>query len=196
MKRHSGISVRRFTAVFLASLLLGAGTVATTTAADIPVSFAVAGSPFTVTAQRLHADGATQFASFRKDAGGSRRPVAVVGIRHARIVGLCQSAVAHTPLGAVTLVISSRSEQPVRAEDMVLDLSRLTGDMTYESVEMGRDAATLDGSGFTGPAGAHGQQARSLTITDLRLSAWSLMAGTFSLTDAEMAVRRGEQPCA
>jgi hypothetical protein len=195
-RRSRRIDRRRFALASLVATLLAAGTVATTTAAELPVSFAVAGSPFTVTAHRLEATGATQFASFRRDGAGTRHAAAVVGIRSARISGLCQSAVARTPLGTVTLVIRSGSDEPVRAEDMVLDLTRLTGDMAFGSVEMGRDAATLDSSGVTGPAGTYGQQARTLTIDDLRLNAWSLTAGTFSLSDAGMSVRRGEHPCA
>ncbi|MDJ1134260.1 DUF6230 family protein [Streptomyces iconiensis] len=187
---------RRFALVFPLTALLAAGTIATTTAAEIPVSFAVAGSPFTVTAQRLKATDATQFASFRRDAKGSDHPVAVVGLRSARISNLCQSAVAHTPLGTATLVIRSGEDEPVRASGMVLDLVDLTGDMTFRSVEMGRDAATLDASGPQGTAGTYGQQARSLTITDMRLKAWSLTAGMFSLAGASMSVKGGEKPCA
>jgi hypothetical protein len=175
---------------------LAAGTIATTSAAEIPVSFAVAGSPFTVTAQRLEATGATQFASFREDAAGADHPTAVVGINSAEISGLCQSAVARTPLGTATLIIRSGKNKDVRADEMALDLAELTGDMTFGSVEMGRDAATLDASGVTGSSGTYGQQARTLTIKDMRMDAWSLTAGRFSLAGANMSVEPGEQPCA
>jgi hypothetical protein len=194
-QRRSRTHWRRFVFVYLTVIALAAGTIATTTAAAIPVSFAVAGNPFTVTAQRLTAEGATQFAAFRQDATGHDHPVAVVGIREAKISGLCQSAVAHTPLGAATLVVRSDADRPVRAHDMVIDLSEVTGDMTFESVEMGRDAATLNRSGVAGPTGIYAQQARTLTITDMRLEAWSLTAGMFSLSDASMSVKQGEQPC-
>ncbi|WP_433544539.1 DUF6230 family protein (plasmid) [Streptomyces sp. CA-294286] len=186
---------RRFALAFPLTVLLAAGTVATTSAAEIPLSFAVAGSPFTVTAARLEATDATQFVSFRQDAQGAPHSVAVVGIRSARITQLCQSAVAHTPLGTATLVIRSGQDQPVRADNMVIDLTDLTGDMTFESVEMGRDAATLT-TGPRGPAGTYGQQAQSLTITGMRLKAWSLTAGMFSLAGASMSVKGGEKPCA
>ncbi|MFV0137546.1 DUF6230 family protein [Streptomyces sp. HMX87] len=185
---------RRFAAASVGALALAFGTVATTTAASVPVSFAVAGSPFSVTAEHLHADGAVQFASFREDASGRSRPTAVVGIRQARIRDLCQSAVARTPLGTATLQIRAGREHPVRAKGMALDLARLEGDMTFRSVEMGRDASTLEG-GLTGPAGTYGQQARTLTIKNMRLRAWSLSAGMFTLDGATMDVRAGEHRC-
>ncbi|GGX54243.1 DUF6230 family protein [Streptomyces noursei] len=186
---------RRFTIAALAALALGAGTIATTTAASIPLSFAVAGSPFSVTAQRLKATGAVQFASFRKDATGRKHAVAVVGIREAALYGLCQSAVAHTPLGTATLLIRSGEDEPVTASQMTLDLARLEGDMSFGAVEMGRDAAALDASGTTGTGGVYGQQARTLTIKDLRVAAWSLTAGMFSLNGATMDVHAGDHPC-
>ncbi|WP_051853430.1 DUF6230 family protein [Streptomyces aureocirculatus] len=148
-----------------------------------------------MTAQRLKATGATQFASFRKDTKGSSHPVAVVGIRSAHISKLCQSAVAHTPLGSVTLIIRSGTDEPVHAREMVLDVAHLTGNMTFESVEMGRDAATMDSSGPTGPVGTYGQQARALTIENMHLDAWALTAGTFSLADAAMSLKGGAHPC-
>ncbi|MFE6337692.1 DUF6230 family protein [Streptomyces sp. NPDC057798] len=185
---------RRFALAFPLTVLLAAGTVTTTSAAGIPLNFAVAGNPFTVTAQRLEATDATQFASFRHDAQGTSHPVALVGIRSAQISGLCQSAVAHTPLGAATLVIRSGRDEPVRVDSLVIDLTHLTGDMTFESVEMGRDASTLT-TGPKGLEGTYGQQARSLTINDLRLQAWSLTAGMFSLAGTDMSVQAGEQPC-
>jgi hypothetical protein len=194
-QRRSRTDWRRFTLAFFTATALASGTIATTTATAIPVSFAVASNPFTVTARQLTATDATQFASFRQDIGGHAHPVAVVGLREAEIRGLCQSAVAHTPLGAATLVVRSDPDRPVRAEDMVLDLSEVTGDMSFQSVEMGRDASTLNSSDVTGPASTYGQQARTLTITGMRLNAWSLTAGMFSLPGASLSVKRGEQPC-
>jgi hypothetical protein len=155
----------------------------------------MADSPFTVTAQRLHAQGAVQFASFRQDASGRQRPVAAVGLRKATLYGLCQSAVAHTPLGTATLLIRADEQKPVRASSMALDLALLQGDMTFGQVEMGRDAATLEGAGVTGPSGTYGQQAGTLTIEHMRLEAWSVTAGMFSLDGVTMRVRAGAHPC-
>lgn len=186
---------RRFTLAGIGALVTAAGTIAATTAAAVPVSFAVSGSPFIVRAERLEATSAVQFPSFRQDATGRQRPVAAVGIQQARIYRLCQSAVARTPLGTATLQIRSGSDEPVQVDALAIDLSRLSGDMTYRHVEMGRDASTLRAAGVSGTPGTYGQHARTLTIKNMRLKAWSLTAGMFALTDASMSVKAGEQPC-
>ncbi|MEU1025528.1 DUF6230 family protein [Streptomyces sp. NPDC005904] len=176
------------------ALVLAGAMVAATTAAAIPVSFAVAGSPFTVTAHRLEAEGVTQFASFRQETSGRRHAVAAVGLEEAALYGLCQSAVARTPLGTATLRIRSGDHRAVKASSLALDLSSIRGDMRFHAVEMGRDAATLRGA--RGAPGTYGQYADSLTIRHMRMDAWSLTAGLFTLGDATMDVRAGEHPCA
>lgn len=188
-------SWRRFALAAAGSSALAVGTIATTTAAAVPVSFAMAGNPFSVTAQRLEAEGAVQFASFRENASGGQTPVAAVGLRKATLYGLCQSAVARTPLGTATLLIRADEQKPVRVSSMALDLALLQGDMTFGQVEMGRDAATLEGGGVTGPSGTYGQQAGTLTIEHMRLEAWSVTAGMFSLNGATMQVVAGKHPC-
>ncbi|MEU4797526.1 DUF6230 family protein [Streptomyces sp. NPDC023327] len=185
---------RRFALAVTGALVLAGAMVAATTAAAIPVSFAVAGSPFTVTAHRLEAEGVTQFASFRQETSGRRHAVAAVGLEEAALYGLCQSAVARTPLGTATLRIRSGDHRAVKASSLALDLSSIRGDMRFHAVEMGRDAATLRGA--RGAPGTYGQYADSLTIRHMRMDAWSLTAGLFTLGDATMDVRAGEHPCA
>ncbi|UFQ18150.1 MULTISPECIES: DUF6230 family protein [Streptomyces] len=186
---------RRFALAATGALVLAGATVATTTAAAVPVSFAVAGSPFAVTAHRLEAKGVTQFASFRQETSGRRHAVAAVGLEEVALYGLCQSAVARTPLGTATLRIRSGDHRPVKASSMALDLSSIRGDMRFRAVEMGRDAATLRG-GARGASGTYGQRADALTIRHMKIDAWALTAGLFTLGDATMDVRAGERPCA
>ncbi|MFE7118287.1 DUF6230 family protein [Streptomyces sp. NPDC057654] len=178
------------------ALALAAGSVWATTASAVPVTFAVSGSTFQVAADHLAGKDAVQFASFASDAAGKRRPVAVAGIGSARISHLCQSSVAHTPFGSVTLTIRSGEEHPVEAEDLVIDLKRLDGDLRFGRVQMGRDAGTLDAvQGVRGANGTYGQQARTLDIDRMRLRAWSLTAGTFGLKGASMSISPGDHSC-
>ncbi|MFJ2815219.1 DUF6230 family protein [Streptomyces sp. NPDC087294] len=187
---------RRFAVAAVAALALASGTVWTTTAAAIPVSFAVAGGTFQVSADHVAGTGAAQYAASVTDAAGKSHPVAVAAIGRARLTRLCQSSVAHTPFGDVTLTIRSGAEHPVEAEDLVIDLDRLDGDLTFGRVQLGRDASTLTAvDGAVGTAGAYGQQARTLVIDRMRLRAWSITAGTFSLRGAAMAISAGERPC-
>lgn len=186
----------RFALLGTAAVVLSATTVWTTIAAGVPITFAVSGSTFRITGDHMSGTGAAQFASYTTDAGGTRRPVAVAGIKHALITGVCQSAVAHTPIGDVTLIIRSSGAKPVEAFDMVIDLDRLEGDLTFGKVQMGRDASTLDViEGVRGARGDYGQQAQTLDVERLRVSAWSITAGSFSLKNASMSVRLGDHSC-
>ncbi|MFG2721478.1 DUF6230 family protein [Streptomyces sp. NPDC048416] len=191
-----GTDWRRFALVATIAAVLGVAVVGTTTAVALPVSFAVAGRSFQVSAERLHGVGAVQFAAFAQDSTGSPRPVAIAGINSARITRLCQSSVVHTPLGAITLTIRSDDDEPVTARNLVLDLDHLDGDLRFGHAQLGRDAATLDAvPGVHGTSGAYGQQAQTLDIDQMQLTSWSVTAGSFDLRGAHMAVQEGDHPC-
>ncbi|QHC21483.1 DUF6230 family protein [Streptomyces sp. GS7] len=194
--RRSGTNCRRLAIVVALSGLAAAITIGGMQAAAMPVSFAVTGSTFQVSAKQMHGVGAVQFASLTSDAAGHDRPAAVAGISRARLTGLCQSSVAHTPLGAVTLRIEADDGRTTEAHRLVLGLSELKGDMRFGEVEMGRDAATLDAvAGVHGASGQYGQQARTLDVDGMRLTSQSITAGSFDLSGARMHVQLGDHPC-
>ena len=60
-------------------------------------SFAVSGQDFKISADRLEGEGFAQYAGVVKDAKGNEIPVAMSGIRNAKLVNLCQSVRAKTP---------------------------------------------------------------------------------------------------
>lgn len=196
-ERRAGTDWRRFALLGTSGLALMAGTLwATTATAAVPASFAVSGSTFTVTADRLQGQQAVQYASVTSGSKQERHPVAVAAINNARLHGLCQSSVTRTPFGPVTLTIRSGRERPVHAGNLVIDLQRLDGDLHFGQVRMGQDAGTLNAvPGAQGQAGAYGQQARSLTVDRLRVRAWSVTAGTFDLKDATMSISPGDTSC-
>ncbi len=196
LPRTSGTDWRRFALVAAVAAVLAAAVAGTTTAVALPVSFSVAGSSFQVSAEHLHGKGAVQFAAFTRDASGSNHPVAVAGINSASISQLCESSVAHTPFGSVTLTIRSGDTEPVIARNLVLDLDHLDGDLRFGHAELGRDAGELDAvPGVHGTPGAFGQQAQTLDIDGMRLTSWSVTAGSFDLRGARMSVRGGDHPC-
>jgi hypothetical protein len=187
---------RRLSVVLGVSGLAAVAVIGGMQAAALPVSFAVTGSTFKVSAAHMHGVGAVQFASLAADSAGHHRPVAVAGIGRARLIGLCQSSVTRTPLGAVTLRIEAEDDRPLEADRLILDLSQMRGAMRFGQVQMGRDAATLDAvDGVHGSAGQYGQQARTLDVDDMRLTSRSVTAGSFDLRDARMHVQLGDHPC-
>ncbi|WP_322985318.1 DUF6230 family protein [Streptomyces sp. S584] len=164
-------------------------------AAGVPVSFAVSGTAFKVSASRLEGEGFVQYASMDTDRTDKGRPVAVTAIRSASLRDLCQSVVTPTPLGAVTLRVEAGEESPVRIDDLVIDLERMRGEITFSDLELGRDAADSRVPSAGGPAGTYSQQASSLVIRNLRQQTSSMTAGTFQLTGMHLSVRVGRDEC-
>ncbi|WP_344358120.1 DUF6230 family protein [Streptomyces gobitricini] len=160
------------------------------------MAFAVSGSSFTVTADHLDGHNAVQYISTDVELDGTRHPVAVAAISRARLKNMCQFAVTRTPVGPVALVVRGGGAEPVQAEDLVIDLDRITGDMRFEQARMGQDASTLDGqAGAQGLQGVFGQRVGRLVVKDMRLRAWSLTAGVLKLKQATLAISLEESPC-
>jgi hypothetical protein len=64
----------------------------------------------------------------------------------------------------------------------VVDADRLSGNASFTHMQIGQDAGTLNEvPGVTGPAGAFGQEADTVTIDNLRQHAYATTAGTFTL---------------
>ncbi|PIM66869.1 cholesterol esterase [Streptomyces sp. JV178] len=164
-------------------------------AAGVPVSFAVSGTAFKVSASRLEGDGFVQYASFDTDQAGKSRPVAVTGIRSAALRDVCQSVVTPTPLGPVTLRVAAGEESPVRIDDLVIDLERMRGEITFRDLELGRDAADSRVRSAAGPPGVYSQQASHLVILGLKQQTSSMTAGMFQLTGMRLSVSLGRHEC-
>ncbi len=206
---------RRFAAVM--GPAIGAAALLVTGIANgaLPASFAVSGSTFKVSADLLEGTGFVQYGGYASQPGAGtispapgvtlpdptdkrNHPVAVSGIADAYLTNLCQSVV--IPGTGVSLVI--RAGQPgkaprVHATNLMIGMSSLTGNATFTNITIGQDASTLKG----GPAGAvglpttFGQQAESVTISDLKQVAWSTSAGTFELNGLDMRVSTSAEEC-
>lgn len=165
----------------------------------IAASFAVSGQQFKVSADSLTGQGFAQYGSIDTNARNDLLPVATVGIRTAKINNLCQSVVTKLPvLGNISLTLTAGvGATPVEAENLFLDATQLEGDATFHTLEIGRDASTLD----KGPEGAQGmqdafsQQADDLEIKNLRQVAWAANAGTFKLSGLKMKIAKGKKEC-
>ncbi|WP_030169203.1 DUF6230 family protein [Spirillospora albida] len=181
-----GVRWRRFAAVALPAAACAGALMFMTGQGAIASSFAVSGSSFKVSADHIDGTGFAQYGGARVEAGGKRHPVQVSVIQDAKIYNLCQSV---KVLG-VTLRLTAGTDKknPVHATDLVLDVEQLKADALFEDIEIGRDAGTLDRAGRNsrGPAGAFGQQARTVRLSDVEQTAWATTAGTFRLSDLHM----------
>jgi hypothetical protein len=201
---------RRFGLLMLLCGGITGGMLALVSNGAMAVGFSVSGQQFKVKADRLDATGFVQYGSVdaRTDPGSDPptqvpEPVAVSAMKTAKITNLCQSVVTDLGIfGKVTLLITAGDHgEPVTATNMVVDMSQLTGDADFHSMQIGRDASTLEGP-TNDPdemaqrrEGFFGQQAESVTITDLQQTAWSTMASEFNLKHLNMTVKWGDNPC-
>ncbi|WP_049571596.1 DUF6230 family protein [Nonomuraea sp. SBT364] len=186
----------RFAAVLVPALVAAALLVGLTGTGGVAASFALSGERFKVSADRLVGQGFAQYGDVATTTGG-RRPVLTSVIGRARITGLCQSALVHTPVGPATfLVRAGDGKQPVEATNLVIDLHQLSGDAEFDDIEIGRDAATLDTpAGLAGRPGDIGQQAATVRITGLRQIAYAVNAGTFRLHGLRLSFQPGDHEC-
>ena len=159
-------------------------------------SFAVSGQDFKISADRLEGDGFAQYGGVVKDAKGREIPVALSGIRDARLTNLCQSVrVGDAPM-SLTITAGTEQGKPARATDLLIGVKDLQGDAKFTNINIGQDASTLrsGGPGARGQVGGFGQQADDVTITGLRQTAVSTTAGTFTLTGLQLRLNFGSDP--
>ncbi|MGC9669110.1 DUF6230 family protein [Planosporangium sp. 12N6] len=189
---------RRFAVVVLpAAAAAGAMMVGMANGA-IAAQFSVSGQTFKVAADRLEGDGFTQYGGLASEAGANKEnpadpknhPIAVSGIKSADLYGLCQSV--KVPGLPVSLVINAGGNgDPAKATDLLIGMDDLKGNATFTNINIGQDASTMDKGGVNlprGQAGAFGQQADHVTITNLKQTARSTQAATFQLTGLHMYV--------
>jgi hypothetical protein len=159
----------------------------------LAASFSVSGLPFTVTADKLQGTGFEQFATLDEMAPGSPNEgdtggqlvLIVSAVKNAELTNLCQSV----SLGGTNLKITAGDHgTPVTATNLVVDSDLVTGDASFNKIEVGRDASTLNRvPGVKGQIGVFAQQAESVTITNLRQNNFATTAATFKLANLHMS---------
>jgi hypothetical protein len=164
----------------------------------LAASFAVSGSSFKVSASALKGEGFVQFGGV--DAGsGQAHAVAVNGFKKATLDTFCQSVfVPNVPLvGDVTMRITAADVAGMQADNLVVNLTDLTGDLTLGNPQIGVDAGLVNKGpeGLKGQPGGFGLQADTATIAQLRQTAWSTTAQTIKFTGMGLTVRPGRQEC-
>ncbi|MEU1406369.1 DUF6230 family protein [Streptomyces sp. NPDC005728] len=171
----------------------------------LAASFLISGKRFQVTADTLTSRGLSSYGMVDVTKEGELVPVQVVGSRHSTISGLCQSVLIDVPvLGPQTLRITGGDERPVEASNLFLDTTfQSAGQADFRNFDMGiaqgeitkgpinpgdRHSRFFDPSGF-------GQQATSVTLTDVRVIAVALTAGTFNVPGLRVRVEQGHHEC-
>jgi hypothetical protein len=145
----------------------------------VPVSFAVSGVQFKVTADKLVGTDFVQYGSIVQEKNGTPHAVAVSEIGSADLTNLCQSVAQPTPIGTVVLKLTAGGgATPAHADNLLIDMTQLSGDATFTRINIGQDASTLSSKG---QVGGFGQGADKVVINNLSQTAWATTAGTFTL---------------
>ncbi|QUX29138.1 cholesterol esterase [Nocardiopsis akebiae] len=165
----------------------------------LAASFTVSGQDFKISAEQLNGEGFVQYGWLDQTVREEAVPVAVAGIREAEIQGLCQSVLTEFPIvGQISLRLTAGDRgTPVVAENLVIDMSQMDGNASFENIEIGRDAGTLD----QGPEGSRGfndlfgMQSDTIVIEDLEQTARAASAGTFRLSGLSLGISMGDDEC-
>ncbi|QAY64335.1 cholesterol esterase [Xylanimonas allomyrinae] len=160
----------------------------------VPVSMAVSGQQFKISADRLEGTGFSQYAGVAVEADETtQHPAAIANITDATLVNLCQSI--KTPVG-VSLVIHAGTdpEKPVTASNLQIGMDNLAGDATFSAIRIGVDASTV-GTQAKGDQNDFAMDADGVVIDNLKQVSWSTQAAVFRLTDLSLAVNMAGDEC-
>jgi hypothetical protein len=187
---------RRFAAVMLPAAAAAGVLMAGVANGAVPVAFNVSGQTFKVAASKLVGEGFSQYGGVVLTKDKTAIPVAASGIASADLYDLCQSVtVPNTPLSLV--IRAGGNNKPAHADNLLIGMTHLQGDATFQTIDIGQDASTLTkgGADAHGDAGMFGQQADSVTIDNLKQTAYSTHAGTFVLNGLDLHISMTGEEC-
>jgi hypothetical protein len=164
----------------------------------LAASFAVSGTSFKISADKLVGTGFVQFGGTDNGSDGAH-PVGVRGFRTSVADNFCQSVTLRglPMVGEVTLRLVSPGPEGMSATNIVLGVAGLTGDMTLVDSEIGVDAAQVSQGppSVLGRPGGFAQQAAQATVVAPRMVAWSATAYTLRLKNLSMSLHTGGNEC-
>ena len=194
VKAEGRVRYRRAAIPGLAALATTGALVVLTAQGALGVQFAISGMPFVVTADHLQGNNFQQFGSldnaidknnpWLKSSNGQAVVMTSV-IGDAKITNLCQSV----NLVGINLVIrAGTGSKPVEATNLVLDSTDLSGDASFNNIQIGRDAGDLtEVPSVQGNKYTFAQQADSVSIDNVRQDSYATTASTFSLPGLSMS---------
>ncbi|MGW1638608.1 DUF6230 family protein [Streptomyces lavendulae] len=188
---------RRSAAVALPALVAAGALAVVTAQGALAASFAVSGTAFQVSSSKLTSKGLASYVQTDRSADGEGHPVALLGIGQATLSDICQAAEVDTPVGKVVFKLTAGGPAgEVTASNLVIDGEDLSGDATFGTAQIGRDASTLDQvDGVRGAPGAFGLQAGNIEVAGVRSHAWSATGGNFRLKGMRLHVGLDGEKC-
>ena len=198
---------RRVWFVLIPALAIVAAILALIAKGLIAVSFAISGTPFTVTANSVVSNGVDsngvgfyQFGVANFTGAGSPAPVVENIIPSATITNLCQSVA----VGPLTLRITAGTgATPVTATNLIIDATALSaGTATFTNINIGQDMGTYANPALTEPVsrgtgpnvttgavptGTFGQVASAVSLGTVHQTALGTQASTFSLPNLSLS---------
>jgi hypothetical protein len=161
----------------------------------VPVSFAISGSQFKISATALDGTGFSQYAGVTNDSKGAPHQVAIANIANATLTNMCQSVTSDTPLGKVGVKITAGGDgKPVVAQGLQIGMTDLKGDAKFTNIRIGIDASTVNTTP-KGSAGDFAQDSDGVNITNLQQISWSTTAAIFELNGMHVALTNGDDEC-
>ncbi|MEU9242233.1 DUF6230 family protein [Streptomyces sp. NPDC048385] len=191
-QRRGRVQGRRAAVMAVPATLAVAGLAVLTAQGALGVTLYISGMPFTVTAKSLDGTGFEQFGALDNMADGSPNAgdtggqvlVVTSAIKKATLDSLCQSV----DLGGTNLLIKAGSgSSKVQATDLTTDSTLLSGDASFNNIEIGNDASELTKAGVKGPLGVFSQQSDTVHIDNLRQTNYKTTAGTFTLPGLKLS---------
>ncbi|WNZ07946.1 DUF6230 family protein [Streptomyces sp. 11x1] len=192
--RRGRVRLKRAAVMAVPATAVAAGLMIMTAQGALGVQFAISGMPFVVTADKLDGEGFAQFGALdhmienspnEGDTGGQVLVVTSV-VKNGKLTNLCQSV----DLGGIQLVLTAGNKgTPVSVKNLAIDSDDISGDASFNNIEIGRDSSTFDKVDQKGQPGVYGQQADTVTITDLYQHNYAATAAVFKLPDLHMNFR-------
>lgn len=188
---------RRFAAVVIPAAAAAGAIVFGMANGAIAAQLSVSGQTFKVKADSLVGSDFTQYGgtalTTKSDGSHVAQPVAYSNIGSAHLKNLCQSV--RAPGLPVSLVIeagnSNELDKQVQATNLQIAMTDLTGDVTFDNIQIGVDAGGFtdaNGNKLGNTPGSFGQKSQQVTINNLQQTAYSTTAGKFTLPGLHLYV--------
>ncbi|MFB6819735.1 DUF6230 family protein [Streptomyces sp. NPDC056347] len=207
---RGGTRWKRFALVMVPSVVATAAVGVGLAQGALAASFSVSGQSFKVSTDKLVGHDFVQYGSVATgmdpEGKNGAHAVAVSGFSKATITNMCQSVV--TPglpfgLGTVTLQLKAGTDpaKPVRATNLYLDVAELDADASFKNIDIGVAAGAMGKPGIqagtekaVNPNG-FAQRAESVTLKNVKQTAWATTAGTFKLSNLSLRLHSGVKEC-